>query len=85
MKERITVTLDKELLNWLDFKVNDKTFANRSHGFEFLIKRKMLEENENPNCPKGQGIFNVVNTLNGGIKQRGDYSSFNKQRGVHNK
>jgi metal-responsive CopG/Arc/MetJ family transcriptional regulator len=46
MKERITITLDKELLNWLDEKVNDKTFANRSHGFEFLIKKKSLEENE---------------------------------------
>ena len=46
MKERITVTLDKELLKWLDAKVNDKTFANRSHGFEFLIKKEMDEENE---------------------------------------
>ena len=46
MKERITLTLDKELLNWLDAKVDDKVFANRSHGFEFLIKRKMMEERE---------------------------------------
>jgi metal-responsive CopG/Arc/MetJ family transcriptional regulator len=46
MKERITITLDKELLNWLDAKVDAKVFANRSHGFEFLIKRKVLEENE---------------------------------------
>ena len=44
MKERITVTLDKELLSWLDKKIDDKYFANRSHGFEFLIKRKMDEE-----------------------------------------
>ena len=43
MKERITVTLDKELLKWLDEKVKDKTFANRSHGFEYLMKRKMEE------------------------------------------
>ena len=41
MKERITITIDKELLKWLDKKIIDKTFANRSHGFEFLIKRKM--------------------------------------------
>ena len=46
MKERITITLDEELLNWLDGKVNSKTFANRSHGLEFLIKRKMMAENE---------------------------------------
>jgi metal-responsive CopG/Arc/MetJ family transcriptional regulator len=49
MKERITITLDKELLNWLDSRVNEKVFANRSHGFEYLIKRKMLEENEREN------------------------------------
>ena len=43
MKERITVTIDKELLNWLDKRIADKTFANRSHGFEFLIKKKIDE------------------------------------------
>ncbi len=43
MKERITVTIDKELLEWLDKRIKDKIFANRSHGFEFLIKRKMKE------------------------------------------
>ena len=43
MKARITVTLDKELLNWIDAKVNEKKFANRSHGFEFLIKRKIMQ------------------------------------------
>jgi metal-responsive CopG/Arc/MetJ family transcriptional regulator len=41
MKERITLTIDKELLVWIDKKVDDKTFANRSHGFEYLIKKKM--------------------------------------------
>jgi len=44
MKERITITMDKELLNWLDEKIKEKVFANRSHGFEFLIKNKMNEE-----------------------------------------
>lgn len=48
MKERITITLDKELLNWLDAKVSAKIFANRSHGFEFLIKKK-IDENERKN------------------------------------
>ncbi len=41
MKERITVTIDKELLKWLDEKIEEKIFANRSHGFEYLIKRAM--------------------------------------------
>ena len=44
MKERITVTLDKDLLKWIDEKVEEKIFANRSHALEFLIKRKQLEE-----------------------------------------
>jgi|TARA_B100001971_G_C18240750_1_gene570690 metal-responsive CopG/Arc/MetJ family transcriptional regulator len=41
MKERITITMDKALLKWLDQKVEDHTFANRSHGFEFLIAKEM--------------------------------------------
>lgn len=46
MKERITITLDKELLKWLDKKIEEKVFANRSHGFEFLIRKRMEQEKE---------------------------------------
>lgn len=46
MKERITVTLDKELLDWIDEKVKQKIFANRSHALEFLIAHKIKQENE---------------------------------------
>lgn len=46
MKERITITIDKELLGWLDRKIDEKVFANRSHGLEFLIKRRMEARNE---------------------------------------
>jgi len=46
MKERITVTIDKELLDWIDKKIKEKLFANRSHALEFLIKRKTEEEHE---------------------------------------
>ena len=49
MKERITVTLDKKVLDWIDSKIVRKTFANRSHGFEFLIKNKISTENEGKN------------------------------------
>ena len=44
MKKRIKVTIDKELLNWVDNKIEELIFANRSHGFEFLVKQKMDEE-----------------------------------------
>lgn len=36
-KERITVTLEDELLRWIDSRIRERTFANRSHGFEYLI------------------------------------------------
>ena len=39
-------TIDKELLKWLDEKIDEKIFANRSHGFEFLIAREMEGEDE---------------------------------------
>jgi len=45
-KERITITVDKELLDWLDKKTSKKIFANRSHGIEYLIKREMEKEHE---------------------------------------
>ena len=44
-KERISITIDRDLLEWLDWKVADKTFSNRSHGLEFLISRKAGLEN----------------------------------------
>jgi metal-responsive CopG/Arc/MetJ family transcriptional regulator len=40
LKKRITLTIDKELLNWLDKKVDERIFANRSHGLEFLAKKR---------------------------------------------
>ena len=50
MKERITVTLNKELLDWIDRKIELKVFANRSHGFEFLIKNYIIHyEGKNNN------------------------------------
>ena len=45
-KERITITIDRELLNWIDKKIKDKIFANRSHGFEFLTKKAEKDEKE---------------------------------------
>ena len=44
MKERITITIEKEFLDWLDKKSDLKIFANRSHGFEFLIKSAQLKD-----------------------------------------
>ena len=45
-KERITITIDKELLKWIDARIEEKVFANRSHGFEFLIMKEKKERKE---------------------------------------
>ncbi|MEK6968523.1 MAG: ribbon-helix-helix domain-containing protein [Nanoarchaeota archaeon] len=47
MKERITVTVDKELLEWIDRKIAERIFANRSHGFEYLIAEEIRRESQN--------------------------------------
>ncbi len=52
-KERITITVDKKLLKWLDNKVEEKVFANRSHGLEFLLQQKVNWEKKH----KERGIY----------------------------
>ena len=42
MKERITVTVDKELLEWIDRKIAERIFANRSHGFTLTVDKELL-------------------------------------------
>jgi len=36
-KMKISITVDSELLNWLDLQIKKKRFANRSHGFEYSL------------------------------------------------
>ena len=43
-KERITITVDKNLLKWLDEKIDSRLFANRSHGLEFLARKKIKDD-----------------------------------------
>lgn len=40
MKERITITIDTELLDWIDKNIDDKVFANRSHAMENCVQAK---------------------------------------------
>lgn len=37
-KVRVSASLDKELLKWLDKQIKNKKFANRSHGIEYCIQ-----------------------------------------------
>lgn len=41
MKKRISITIERELLEWLDSNVRTRVFANRSHGLEYLIREKL--------------------------------------------
>ncbi len=52
MKERVSVTVKNELVEWLDSKIAEHRFANRSHGIEFLVARKMREEGGRPQGKK---------------------------------
>lgn len=39
MKEKISASVDKQLLRWIDSQVRKKKFANRSHGLEVAIQQ----------------------------------------------
>lgn len=36
---KVTVTVDKDLVDWVDAEVDKRTFRNRSHGFEVALAR----------------------------------------------
>jgi metal-responsive CopG/Arc/MetJ family transcriptional regulator len=41
LKEKVSVTIDENLINWLDAQIKKKKFASRSHGFEYAINELM--------------------------------------------
>jgi Arc/MetJ-type ribon-helix-helix transcriptional regulator len=38
-KVATSITIDKELLDWIDKEIKKKRFASRSHAFEYAIMR----------------------------------------------
>jgi hypothetical protein len=42
-KVRISITLPKEVVEWLDRRVEERVFATRSHAIEVFILEKMKE------------------------------------------
>ena len=47
-KERLCVTIEKELIEWIDKQANTIRFRNRSHVVEYAIaKLKQEEESKN--------------------------------------
>ena len=45
-KLRITVSLSKDIVAWIDKQVEERTFKDRSHAIEKLIYDKMKEKKE---------------------------------------
>lgn len=43
-RKRITISIDAKVLDWIDSKMEEGLFFNRSHGFEQAVKKRMLEE-----------------------------------------
>lgn len=36
-KEKVSVSIDENLLKWLDSQIKTKRFASRSHGIEYAV------------------------------------------------
>jgi Arc/MetJ-type ribon-helix-helix transcriptional regulator len=49
-KPRIAITIDPELLNWIDGKIKSKKFANRSHAIEYCVHDAMENEMKQGNA-----------------------------------
>ena len=41
VRERVSITLPKDCLTWIDRKIETRTYANRSHAIEVLILEAM--------------------------------------------
>ena len=44
VRERVSLTLPKECLEWVDKRVKSRIYANRSHAIEVLILEAMKKE-----------------------------------------
>jgi Arc/MetJ-type ribon-helix-helix transcriptional regulator len=53
VRERVSITLPKECIAWIDKKVESRTYANRSHALEVLVLDAM--KNEKKDYSVGQG------------------------------
>jgi Arc/MetJ-type ribon-helix-helix transcriptional regulator len=43
-KQKVTVTIEKKLLDWTDRQIESFRFRNRSHAFEYALARLMETE-----------------------------------------
>jgi Arc/MetJ-type ribon-helix-helix transcriptional regulator len=45
-KKRVTVSISKEIIDWIDDQVSNRTYKDRSHAFEKMIWDKKQEEQQ---------------------------------------
>ncbi|MEM3874047.1 MAG: ribbon-helix-helix domain-containing protein [Candidatus Bathyarchaeia archaeon] len=38
-KQTISISIDEDLLKWIDEQIKNKRFAHRSHAFEYAIEQ----------------------------------------------
>ncbi len=43
-KDKITISVDHDLIKWLDTQVKKKRFCSRSHGFEYAFSKFKEED-----------------------------------------
>lgn len=46
VRERVSITLPKECIAWIDKRIESRVYANRSHAIEVLILQSMKEKKE---------------------------------------
>ena len=46
-KARRTITLDREILEWIEEQIKEKRFASLSHAIEYALSKLIKEEVEN--------------------------------------
>lgn len=45
-KQRVTISISKDVLEWIDRQVKNRNFKDRSHAIEKMIYDKMQEKKE---------------------------------------
>lgn len=43
-KRKLSITVDSELIKWIDEEIEKKRFSSRSHGFEFCVNHVKVKE-----------------------------------------
>ncbi len=47
-QENLTVSIDRDLVRWIDDKIAMKQFSDRGHAIEYALKSLKVSENAHP-------------------------------------